>query len=220
MEERIVARQSGPFPGQMRVDGACSHQHSFTMHAWAGSRSAITARLLEQRLPGVIRVLRGHRIVLDTDLAAIYGVTTKRLNEAVKRNSCRFPADFMFRLTRGEAAGLRSQFATSDTATGNRGGRRHLPYAFTEHGAIQAANILRSPRAVKMGIYVVRAFVMLRAALKANTELNQRLDQLEARIEKKLSAHDETIAAVLSAIRGLTALPVPRRRGIGFTADI
>ena len=167
-----------------------------------------------------ILILRGHRIILDADLAALYGVPTKRLNEQVRRNAARFPKDFTFQLTADEAAALRSQFATSKTIPIGRGGRRYLPYAFTEHGAIQAANVLNSPRAVEMGIYVVRAFVQLRELLSSNKELAKRLDQLEARIEKKLATHDEAIAAMLSAIRQLMHPPVPKRRPIGFTADL
>lgn len=166
-----------------------------------------------------ILVLRGHRVLLDVELAALYGVTTKRLNEQVKRNVERFPEDFMFQLTAQEAAGLRSQIATSKSTT-SRGGRRYLPYAFTEHGAIQAANVLNSPRAVEMSIYVVRAFVQLRELLASNKDLARRLDQLEARIEKKLATHDEAIGAMLSAIRELMAVPAHKGRGIGFTADL
>jgi len=128
-----------------------------------------------------ITVLRGHRVILDAELAAIYGVTTGRLNEAVKRNAERFPEDFMFRLSAAEHAALISQIATSKSG---RGGRRKLPWAFTEHGAIQAANVLNSPPAIAMGVYVVRAFVQLRELLNSNKELAKRLDQLEARIEK------------------------------------
>ena len=164
-----------------------------------------------------ILVLRGQRIILDSDLAAIYGVTTGRLNEAVKRNAERFPEDFMFRLSAAEHTVLLSQFAIT---TPVRGGRRQLPWAFTEHGAIQAANVLNSPRAVAMGVYVVRAFVKLRELLASNKELARRLDELEARIEKKLAIHDEAIAAILSAIRQLMNPPAPKRRPIGFTADL
>jgi cell division septum initiation protein DivIVA len=152
---------------------------------------------------------------IGSKLASLYGVTTKRLNEQVRRNLDRFPADFMFQLTTAEATALRSQIATSNTG---RGGRRYLPYAFTEHGAIQAANVLNSPRAVEMGIYVVRAFVQLRELLSSNKDLARRLDQLEARIEKKLATHDDAIAAMLSAIRQLMNPPIPKRRPIGFTA--
>jgi hypothetical protein len=163
-----------------------------------------------------ILVLRGQRALLDAELASLYGVTTKRLNEQVRRNLDRFPADFMFQLTAAEDTALRSQIATSNTG---RGGRRYLPYAFTEHGAIQAANVLNSPRAVEMGIYVVRAFVQLRELLSSNKDLARRLDQLEARIEKKLATHDDAIAAMLSAIRQLMNPPAPKRRPIGFTAN-
>jgi hypothetical protein len=163
-------------------------------------------------------VLRGQRVLLDAELAALYGVTTKQLNQAVKRNAGRFPEDFRFQLTRVEAAELNR----SQAVTGSQKHRdpRHAPYAFTEHGAIQAATVINSERAVEMSIYVVRAFVQLRTLLASNTELARRLDELEARIEKKLSGHDRAIAAMLSAIRGLMNPPVPKRRGIGFTANV
>lgn len=165
-----------------------------------------------------ILVLRGQKVLLDAELAALYGVTTKRFNEQVRRNRDRFPADFMFQLTAAELEALRSQIATSKAA--GRGGRRYLPYAFTEHGAIMAATVLNSPRAVEMSIYVVRAFVKLRELLASNKELARRFDELEARIEKKLATHDEAIAAILSAIRQLMIPPAPKRRPIGFTADL
>lgn len=113
-----------------------------------------------------IVVLRGHRVLLDAELAALYGVTTKRFNEQVRRNRDRFPADFMFQLSAQEVESLRSQIATSKNAT--RGGRRYFPYAFTEHGAIMAATVLNSSRAVEMSVYVVRAFVQLRDMLASN----------------------------------------------------
>lgn len=113
---------------------------------------------------------------------------------------------------------MRSQIATSNGA--GRGGRRYAPYAFTEHGAIQAANVLSSPRAVEMSVYVVRAFVQLREMLSSNRELAKRLDQLEARLDKKLGEHDAAIAAIISAIRQLMHPPAPKRRPIGFTADL
>jgi hypothetical protein len=137
-----------------------------------------------------ILVLRGHRVLLDAELAALYGVTTKRLNEQVKRNAERFPADFMFQLTAEENHSLRSQIATSNTMPSARGGRRNLPYAFTEHGAIQAANVLNTSRAVEMGIYVVRAFVQLRDLLASNKELARQFAQLESRLNKKLLEHE------------------------------
>ena len=161
-----------------------------------------------------ILVLRGQRVILDRELAAIYGVTTKRFNEQVKRNADRFPEDFMFQLTPEESDSLRSQIATLKGGRGQH--RKYLPYAFTEHGAIQAANVLNSPRAVAMGVFVVRAFVRLRALLVSNTALARKLDELE----RKYQHHDEAIAAILSAIRELTNPPTPKRRGIGFTADL
>jgi hypothetical protein len=163
-----------------------------------------------------ILVLRGHKVLLDAELAALYGVSTKRFNEQVRRNRNRFPADFMFQLTPEEQRSLRSQFATSKTAPSGRGGRRYSPYAFTEHGAIMAATILNSPRAVEMSVYVVRAFVRLRELLSSNKELARRFAQLEAR----LATHDEAITAILSAIRELMNPMPPTRRSIGFTADL
>lgn len=166
-----------------------------------------------QNITRAILVLRGHRVILDRELAAIYGVSTGRLNEAVKRNAERFPEDFMFRLSAAEHATLISQIATSKPG---RGGRRKLPWAFTEHGAIQAANVLNSPRAIAMGVHVVRAFVRLRELLASNRELARRFAQLEARLDK----HDESITAILCAIRELMNPPAPKRRSIGFTADL
>jgi hypothetical protein len=165
-----------------------------------------------------ILILRRQRVVLDSDLAALYGVTTKRLNEAVKRNTKRFPEDFMFRLNAQEVRGLnRSQIATGSQKHRNP---RLLPFAFTEHGAIMAATVLNSPRAVEMSLYVVRAFVQLRELLASNQELAKRIDQLKTRIKKKLLSHDEAITAILSAIHELMNPPVPKRRAIGFTADL
>jgi len=168
-----------------------------------------------EHITHAIFVLRGHRVLLDSELAALYGVTTRRLNEQVGRNRRRFPDDFLFELTVEEFGHLKSHFATSSW-----GGRRKLPLAFTEHGAIMTATVLNSPRAVEMSVYVVRAFVQLRELLSSNKELAKRLDQLEARIEKKLATHDDAIAAMLSAIRELMHEPTPNRRGIGFTADL
>ena len=150
--------------------------------------------------------------MLDADLTALYGVQTRRLNEQVRRNTERFPKDFVFQVTPAEFVHLKSQFATSSW-----GGRRKLPLAFTEHGAIMAAMVLNSPRATEISVYVVRAFVQLRDTLIAHKELAQRLDELEARIEHKLSSHDQAIAGILDAIRQLMAPPEPRKkRPIGF----
>ena len=155
-------------------------------------------------------------MLLDAELAALYGVTTTRLNQQVRRNLRRFPSDFMFQLTAEEHSALMLQNATSKPG---RGGRRKLPLAFTEHGAIMAATILNSERAVEMSIYVVRAFVQLRDLLASNKELAKRLDELEARITRKLATHDQAITGMLKTIRELMNPPEPKRRGIGFTAD-
>lgn len=157
-------------------------------------------------------------MLLDSELAALYGVTTKRFNQQVRRNAKRFPADFMFQPAAGEISSLRLQFATLKLGRGQH--RKYLPYAFTEHGAVMAATILNSPRAVQMSVYVVRAFVQLRGLIASNQELARRFAQLETRLDKKLTAHDEAIAAILSAIRQLMHPPVPKGRPIGFTADL
>jgi hypothetical protein len=176
------------------------------------SRSAALAPV--EHIGRSILLPRGQRIILDRDLAAIYGVTTKRLNEQVKRNADRFPEDFVFQLTPEEAKRSRSQFATLKTGRGQN--IKYRPYAFTEHGAIQAANVLNSPRAIAMGVYVVRAFVRLRDLLASNTALARKLDELE----RKYQHHDDAIKAILSAIRELMNPPEPKRRPIGFTADL
>lgn len=147
-----------------------------------------------------ILVLRGQKVMLDVDLAGLYGVETRRLNEQVRRNLDRFPADFMFRVSAEEFAGLMSQSATSKAG---RGGRRKLPLAFTEHGAIMAATVLNSPRAIDASVHVVRAFVRMREVLASNQELAAKLDQLE----KKLSTHDQAITGILEAIRQLMQPP-------------
>jgi len=154
----------------------------------------------------VILVFRGQRVILDRELAVIYGVTTKRLNEQVKRNSERFPEDFMFQLTPEEAELSRSQFATLKPGRGQN--IKYRPYAFTEHGAIQAANVLSSPRAIEMGVFVVRAFVKLRQMLASNKELAQKVDELE----RKLQTHDRAMVDILKAIRELMNPPTPARR--------
>jgi predicted AAA+ superfamily ATPase len=125
--------------------------------------------------------LRGQRVILDRELAAIYGVTTKRLNEQVKRNRDRFPDDFMFQLTAEEVKRSRSHFATLNSGRGKN--IKYPPFAFTEHGAIQVANVLNSPRAIAMGVYVVRAFVQLRELLASNTALARKLDELENKLK-------------------------------------
>jgi ORF6N domain len=156
-----------------------------------------------------ILLIRGHRVMLDSDLARLYRVTTKRLNEQVKRNRQRFPTDFMFRLTNQEARALRSQFATSNNG---RGGRRYRPYVFTEHGAVMLASVLSSPVAVQASIQVVRAFVKLRAFLATQHQLALKLLELE----KRIGEHDDEIAALFEAIRQLMQPPDKPGRRIGF----
>lgn len=168
------------------------------------SQLALTASV-ESR----ILVLRGHKVILDNDLADLYGESVKRLNQQVKRNQERFPADFMFQLTGEEWESLRLQNATSKDA---RGGRRYAPYAFTEHGAIMAATVLNSERAVEMSVFVVRAFVRLREMLATNEKLASKIDELEQRLD----THDASIQDLLEAIRQLM-LPDPATgRKIGF----
>jgi hypothetical protein len=156
-----------------------------------------------------ILVLREQRVILDTDLAELYGVPVKRLNEQVKRNQERFPADFMFRLSAEESESLRSQNATSKPG---RGGRRYAPYAFTEHGAIMAATVLNSERAVEMSVFVVRAFVRLREMLATNQQLASKIDELEQRLD----THDASIQELIEAIRELMAPEPGTGRKIGF----
>jgi len=178
------------------------------------ARAKRAALISDEQIMQSILVFRGHKILLDAGLAALYGVSTKRLNEQVKRNLERFPTDFLFRLSAAEVEALyRSHFATGSQKHRDP---RFPPYAFTEHGAIMAAMILNSPRAVEMSVYVVRAFVRLRELLGSNTALARKLDELE----RKYQHHDEAIKAILSAIRELMNPPTPKSRPIGFTADL
>jgi hypothetical protein len=158
-----------------------------------------------------IVLIRGQRVVLDTDLAAFYGETTKRFNQQVSRNRARFPEDFMFQLSDEEFAALRLQSATLKTGRGQH--RKYLPYAFTEHGAIMAATLLNSPRATALSIYVVRAFVELRGLLSANKELATKVHALE----RKVSVHERNIAELADSMAELLATPAPPpKRPIGF----
>ena len=174
-----------------------------------------------------ILLIRGQKVMLDADLAELFGVSTKRFNEQVKRNLDRFPADFMFQLTEDEDESLRSQNATLNKyeslrsqfvtlKTGRGQHRKYLPYVFTEHGAIMAATILNSPSAVEMSVFIVRAFVQLREMLSSNAELAAKLLELE----HKVSGHDQAIAGLIDAIRQLMMPAAGKSRPIGFTADI
>lgn len=161
-----------------------------------------------------IVLLRGQRVIIDADLANLYAVQTRVLNQAVKRNLERFPEDFMFQLSAMELEHWRSQVVISNARA--KMGLRRRPFAFTEHGALMAAAVLNSPRAVEMSLYIVRAFVRMREVLATHKELARRLDQLEARIGRKLATHDQAIAGILDAIRQLMTPPDPPRRPIGF----
>ncbi|HEY4272849.1 MAG TPA: ORF6N domain-containing protein [Candidatus Udaeobacter sp.] len=175
---------------------------------------ALAAR---NQIDAMIRTLRGTRVMLDSDLAQIYGVSTSRFNEAVKRNKERFPADFMFQLTSQENSSLRSQIATLNTGRGRH--RKYLPYAFTEYGALMAANILNSARAVQMSIFVVRAFAKMREALRGTPELARKLAALEKKLTARLDVHEAAIVQVLREVMQILNPPPqpesPQRR-IGF----
>jgi ORF6N domain-containing protein len=197
-------------------------------------------RLRNEAIDDLIREIRGVRVILDTDLAALYGVTTKRLNEQVKRNRERFPADFAFQLTAKESVVLRSQFATSSSqeaeseegvlnrsqiATGSQKHRdpRLRPYAFTEHGAIMAANVLNSSRAVQMSVFVIRAFVKMRETLLGTRELAKKLAALEKQLTGRLDSHE---AAIVHVVQELMLIlnppappPAPPRPKIGFVGS-
>ena len=175
-------------------------------------------------IESVIHTVRGEKVILDVDPARIYGVTTKRLNEQVKRNVRRFPADFAMRLSTAELEHITGQIAKSES-TGNRsqiatGSQKHrdprfLPYAFTEHGALMAANVLNSPQAVEMSVHVIRAFVQMRSMLAAHKELTRQLSELEGKVGK----HDEQIQVIIAAIRQLMAPADPKKRKIGFLVE-
>jgi phage regulator Rha-like protein len=162
-----------------------------------------------QDLSQLILVLRGQRVILDSDLAALYEVSTKQLNQQIKRNSDRFPAEFAFRISKKEFESLRSQIVTSNT----RGGRRYLPYAFTEHGVLMAANVLNSPRAVAVSVALIKAFVRLREMLATNQVMGKRL----AEVEKTLVTHDAALRDIYQRIKPLLLPPPdPPRKKIGF----
>ena len=167
----------------------------------------------------LIVAIRGKRVILDRDLAALYGVPTFRFNEAVKRNRNRFPEDFMFQLTRDEVASLTSQFAMSKSG---RGGRRTLPYAFTEHGTVMAANILRSPKAIQMSVFVVRAFIRMRQMLVQQRGLARKLAELEEELTERLDVHEIAISEMLGQIKRLLSRPPepePPKKRIGFLVE-
>ena len=171
-------------------------------------RLPVPVRLIERR----IYLIRGQKVMLDSDLAEIYGVPTFRLNEAVKRNRKRFPADFMLQLNREEASFLTSQIAMSKVG---RGGRRTLPYAFTEHGVAMLASVLNSDRAAQMNIVIIRAFVKLREVVASHKELARKVGRLDAAQKRQGSL----IMAVVEEIKRLQQRPPATKRRIGFVAD-
>lgn len=180
-----------------------------------------TSSMLLPRIEHQILVVRGQKVMIDADLAALYGVETKRFNEAIKRNSERFPVDFMFQLTEDEVASLRSQFATLKTGRGQH--RKYLPYVFTEHGSIMAAMVMNSARAIDVSVYVVRAFVRLREAALEHQDLAKRLADLELKTET-LDAQQHNFSQttrvqlkqVFEALKELTTPVEPSKRPIGF----
>jgi len=169
-------------------------------------RSVVPVEAIERK----ILLIRGRKVMLDSDLAKLYGVPTFRFNEQVRRNLKRFPEDFMFQLTKDEHRSLISQFAISKIG---RGGRRFLPYVFTEHGALMAANVLKSEKAIEASIYVVRAFAKLREMIASHKDLARRL----AELEKK---YDAQFKVVFDAIRQLMEPAKPKPRRIGFHAKV
>lgn len=179
--------------------------------AMARKRNELIA---EKQILSTIMIIRGEKVILDSDLAALYGVETRRLNEQVRRNIHKFPDDFMFQLTKDEFDNLKSQIATS---TSGWGGRRKPPLVFTEHGALQAANVLSSQQAIKMSVFIVRAFVRLRKMVLTNEKLSKKFAQLE----KRVSDHDEILVEIVREIRKLIDAPKPsgKRKSIGFVAS-
>jgi hypothetical protein len=176
-------------------------------------RKTLGAFLPPERIERSILLIRGHKVILDRDLAVLYGVTVGRLNEAVKRNLNRFPADFLLRLTMAEYAGLISQNAMSKPG---RGGRRSPPYAFTEQGVAMLSSVLNSDRAIKVNIEIMRAFVRLRQLIASNNQLSRRLEDLE----RKMVDHDDKFAAVFDAIRELMSDEEPTTKPrIGFETE-
>lgn len=165
------------------------------------------------RVERTIHVIRGQKVMLDSDLAEVYGVPTKALVQATKRNRDRFPEDFMFQLTAEESESLRSQIVTLKIGRGQH--RKYLPYVFTEHGAVMLASVLNSPQAVEASIFVVRAFIRMREMLGAHKELAAKIAELDRRVGQ----HDESIRNLITAIRQLMAPPPVKSKRIGFKRD-
>jgi hypothetical protein len=169
--------------------------------------TSVSVQLIERR----IYLIRGKKVMIDFDLAELYGVTTKQLNQQVSRNRRRFPEDFIFRLTKEEAEALRSQFVTSKTG---RGGRRYLPNAFTEQGVAMLSRVLKSDQAIDVNIAIMRAFVRLRQMLETNEELNRKFTA----VIRKLSTHDKYFTVIFDELKRLSEPSTPSRKQIGFKA--
>ncbi|MFA6315130.1 MAG: ORF6N domain-containing protein [Candidatus Paceibacterota bacterium] len=167
--------------------------------------SIIPMEVIERR----IYLIRGQKVMLDSDLAELYGVSTIRLNEQVRRNLSRFPQDFMFQISKNEYESLRSQIAISNTG---RGGRRYLPYAFTEHGVAMLSAVLRSPRAVAVSVYIVRAFIKLREMLATHKDLAKKMEDLENRQENQ----GKQMIKVFQVLKQLLEEPVLKKEPMGF----
>jgi hypothetical protein len=179
-------------------------------------KSGILEKTSADHVQERILTIRGEKAILDSDLAAIYGVTTKALNQAVKRNTDRFPVDFMYQLSPQEVVGMWSQIVTTSPRFRSP---KYRPYAFTEHGAIMAAAVLNSPRAVQMSVFVVRAFVRMRAALSDTAALSRKLAALEREVKARLDTHDAAIVEVLRRFMEIIdppAHPEPPPKPIGF----
>ena len=177
-----------------------SHKKNLT-----SSSLAVSVQIVERK----IYLIRDHKVMIDVDLAELYRVPTKALNQQVQRNRKRFPEDFMFQLSKEEAENLRSQFVTSRSG---HGGRRTLPYAFTEPGVAMLSSVLSSEHAIEVNILIMRAFIRLRQMLESNEELNRKF----ATVIKKLSTHDKYFRVVFDELRKLTEEPSPPRKAIGF----
>lgn len=175
--------------------------------------SAATGNVVAEISQRII-LIRGRRVMLDSDLAMLYGVSTKHLNQHVKRNAARFPEAFMFRLSADEHKSLRSQIVTLKVGRGEH--RKYVPAAFTEHGALMLASVLNSAQAIELSVLVIQAFVQMRQFVQAHAEISERINELE----RRLGTHDQAIASLIKAIRQLASPPAKPSRPIGFTAPI
>ncbi len=211
-----TARSHAAFRQSRRADGPRPDRVKQGRGGGRGGKEGITrdtaSGVVEEAIERRIHLVRGERVMLDTDLAALYGVETGRLNETVRRSLARFPKDFMFQLTAEEARNLRSQNAIS--SSDGYGGRRYLPYAFTEQGVAMLSSVLNSRRAIAVNILIMRTFVQLRRAEGLYAELRQQLGKLAQRVE----GHDELLSEILSALEALAQPPITPPRPIGFRA--